>query len=204
MSHLKWQRSIEQIVLTSAGDGQRVVGLAALHPNSGVSRVAHDVARMLSSAGRNTLRLDASARIHTRSEPSAWTPKAGSMLPFIAKTADGYDVLRISVQGSDPGSGTLLAFEDRLSNEFAGYEKIVVDLANLIDPPAEAVNPLAVARVCDSLVLVCAVGRDRQQDLLSATGSLAGVGAKFTGFIANEHFMLTASRQLKTAPADKP
>ena len=193
MTVLQWQRSIEQIILTSAGQGKRVIGLASIQGKSGVGLVAHDLARTLSAGGSATLRIDASGLFTPGTEAHAWTPRADRFRPFITSTTDGYDFLCIlsasSAGNPAHGSASIPILKEHFADELSNYQRVIIELPYLREPPSTALNPLTFAIFCDPLLLICGVGRDRVSELRSAVKMLASVGVKISGVIANQHYV---------------
>ena len=194
MSNLQWQRGIERIALTSTGVGKRIVGLTSASPAAGVSLVCHHLARTIAASDLKTLRVDAGGSRDRPPGEAGWRPGTTRAAEFIRPAAGGYDLLRVGSAGDGPNSSCNPGMlRDVFAAELAGYARIVVEMPSLLDPGDAGVNPLAIAGVCDQLLFVCAVGRDRASEIGEALALLAGVGVEVSGMVTNEHMPANAA-----------
>lgn len=193
MSTPDWTRNIEQIALSATGDTNRIVGIAGIRAQSGVSMICHSLAKSLAAADMRTLRVDLHPRPATAPAGNpigveGWAPGRAKAQSWIKSTADGYDLLEVH---TTPLTRPLFANMQRLrevfAEEFAEYRRVIVDLPPLTDVDTESVNPVAAAGACNAVLLVIVVGRDLQPQVIEATRVLRGAGVSVTAAIANEY-----------------
>lgn len=188
MSPLSWQRSIEQIVLSGTGRSDRVIGLTSVHSGAGVSLICRHIARTIASSGRSALLID-------MSKPQPISNPA--IREDIATTPYGCDVLAgLAEDGSRALFDDLPRLREMLTTDFAGYDRIVIDMAPIFDNTDTGFNSVAAAAVCDRLFLVCAVGTDSRAEIASAVSLLKGAGVPLSGLISNEYMRVDVRKQL--------
>ena len=180
-------KEIERIHLATFGKGDRIVGLTAPYPASGVSVVAALLAERCKLSGTSTLLCDLSMADDDRFESSKWSPGDGS-----AGQAARLDPLGFDRLTPRPGKEDKFRFSDgkKLRNMFEQdlkrYNAIVVDLAAQGVEAQAAIDATVAATACDAVMLVCQVGSVTRPMLAAAAAALAEAGAPLRGIVANE------------------
>lgn len=180
-----WGRSIEQLLLIAVESKVRVLGVVSPDSNSGVSSLCHQLAEASQNAGWQTLLADFSET----SEGSAddeWNP--GETQPRITRSnRHAYDLLRVRITPATRSRfNNIGALQQALNDDLKRYDRIIVDLPPVLDASADALNPVAAARACDTVVMVCMAGRITRGRLAGAVSSLDAVSVRLGGLIIND------------------
>jgi Mrp family chromosome partitioning ATPase len=182
----KWVRPAEDVALALTTAGVRVVGVTAPVAGSGVSTLARMIARSLTQAKLRTLVLDLSGPVRADANGSAWAPGAGGAGQMTRRHESGFDLL---VANPTPetraifNNSTLL--KAALSEEFAQYAAVVIDLPAVLPDRDDVINPCGVALSCQALLLICPKWKVRRDEVKEAHARLASVGAQVTGVVFN-------------------
>ncbi|MGI9424905.1 MAG: hypothetical protein ACR2PA_17035 [Hyphomicrobiaceae bacterium] len=187
MSRVNWQRTIDQILLTGTGGDDRILGLTSVRRVSGVSLVSRYLARTLAADQLQVLLLDLSEAKSALSMDVDGPPDLGSIGEQIVASGQGYDLL---VGGSsEPDHGALVGLprlRGLLRTEFANYARIVIDMPPVLDESALGVNSIAASAMCDRLLLVTRIGRDKRAELTEVLSLLRGAGVRPSALLANK------------------
>lgn len=184
MTSSSLQSALEQIALSLPNRDVPIVGVLSLSASAGVTMVCRSLAFLVSSSAQPALIVDASARQPTNEVQYDAGWGFGTELPPIA-VARGYGILDLAKTGV--GRGGLARpnlIRDIVGKNSDRFHRVFVDIAPL-DSADALFNPLAMARACDGVVIVVALGADRHRDLAAAASNLKAVGAKLLGTVAN-------------------
>lgn len=184
MSSQNWKRSIEQIALTNAR--HRVLGLTSARRKSGVSLMCRLIARTLASSGTKTLLVDMSAPNPTAADADGMPLTAGALRGCIVPTAYQFDLLSGVENEEQRAFANLPRLRELLLNDLSDYQHVVLDLPPMLESDIGVFNKLAAAALCDRLLLVCAIGKDKQAEITEVAGLLRGAGVALSGIISNE------------------
>jgi Mrp family chromosome partitioning ATPase len=187
MRLLNWQRSIDQIVLTPSAQTNRVLGLTSSRRGSGVSLICRAVAKTLAAAGNRTLLIDLSEAPASRASPDAAASGAPPPDNVVRFDADGYDVCTPLAVAAGAPPLSLPRVRIMLAADFSAYHRIVIDMPPVFDDAESALSPIAMAALCDRLMLVCLIGRDTRTEVLEVASLLHSAGAELAGVVANEY-----------------
>ncbi len=183
MSVVTWQRSIEQIVLSTIREKPRVLGMASLRRGAGVSLVCQHLAKTIATSESKTLLLDMCEL--RAGKPDPVDPIAASEC-FVA-TEEGYDLFRArTIAERKELFGSLRNLREFLGGALQGYGSIIVDMPPLFDDADTGINAISAAACCDKVLLLCVIGRDTRGDLVEAVARLHGAGVSLSGIVANE------------------
>ena len=180
-------KEIERIHLATFGKGDRIVGLTAPYPASGVSLVASLLAERCKLSGTPTLLCDLSMADDARFDSSKWSPGDGSAGQAARADPLGFDRLT-----PRPGKEDKFRFSDAkklrsmFDDDLVRYHAIIVDLAAQGAEAQSAIDATVAATACDAIMLVCQVGSVTRPMLAAATAALNEAGAPLRGVIANE------------------
>lgn len=185
-----WLQPIEQVMLAAVDSKVQVLGIFSPDRGSGVSAVCLMLAECHSRTGTKTLLIDLSQTIEHSdddlSESEAWAPGDGAA-QLIQSHKGGFDVLAVR-----PSSRTRPMFNNvdvlrrMFKDELAAYEAIVVDLPPVLNARENRINPLAAARACDAVVMVCMIGMVTHQRVKATLSMLQTAGIQLGGTLANE------------------
>lgn len=180
-----WLQSVEQLMLSAIDNKARVVGIVSPEAHSGAATICRMLATCHASAGSKALLVDLTTDV-TAGMP-AWTPgpeAAGA----VEAHPDGYATLTAR---ASPVTRSLFNKVDSLrlmfDDSLAAYDAIVVDLPPLLDTPRDKINPLAAARACDAVIMVCLTDHLTQQRLEAATTMLSAAGVNLAGVVLDDH-----------------
>lgn len=197
MSLLGWQRSIEQIILTSTNARNRVLGLTSVRRGAGVSLVCRHLAKTVGVGGSKALLVDMSEPPESPPINSERQWSVAAIRERIVPSVHGYDLLAGHAGEGDYGLfGNLPRLREMLASEFLDYDRIIVDIPAILDAAETGFNAVAAAAICDRLLLVCAVGTDKRAELSEAVSLLKGAGVAISGVISNEHQRIDAREEI--------
>lgn len=180
-------RAIEQIALSSAANGHRVIGFTGVERHSGVSTIARCTAEVFENSGVKTLLVDLTQPVDRIAEGPAWLPGRDDPRQYISRRNDGADRLI-----ARPTAGTHAVFNNihsvrhSLAEELKDYSKIIVDIPPILEVTGHQINPAAAAAVCDAVLMVCVRGGVTFQQVTQAMAMIRSAGAKITGTVLNE------------------
>ena len=183
MTSLNWQRTVEQIALRNRR--YRILGLTSVASGAGVSLISRLTAKALAESGCRTLLVDLSQAVlaEGNAKAGAMTNIAGA----IANSPNGFDILSFS---SDDGRKIprMVDLRDFLRTDIAGYDNVVLDMPAVLDNDGEKVSAVSISAICDAMLLVCALGKDRRTDIDEVVNLIKGGGTQLVGVISNEGF----------------
>ncbi len=183
MTSLNWQRTVEQIALRNRR--YRILGLTSVASGAGVSLISRLTAKALAESGCRTLLVDLSQAVlaEGNAKAGAMTNIAGA----IANSPNGFDILSFS---SDDGRKIprMVDLRDFLRTDIAGYDNVVLDMPAVLDNDGEKVSAVSISAICDAMLLVCALGKDRRTDIDEVVNLIKGGGTRLVGVISNEGF----------------
>jgi Mrp family chromosome partitioning ATPase len=182
-----WWPAVELSTLTLAQAGHRCIGITGADGHDGTSTYARMIADVFARSGRSTLLVDLSCITTLAEAPSFWSPLGNDVTSFVIQDHEP------AVLVGRPNATNRLHFHDaalmrRMFTEtFASYEAIIVDLAQLANPPANGINPLPTAAACDAVILVGSRGRMTEASLQEAVDLGNAVKVNFAGVVFNDH-----------------
>lgn len=165
----------------------RVLGIISPQAGSGVSTLCKMVAGCYARSGVKTLLADFTLPVMTGNR-SVWVPGD-----------DPRDEMRADSGGYDnfAAQATLVTrsqfncvdnLRHLFNDDLAAYKAIVVDLPAILDNRDVSINPLAAARACDAVIMVCMTGRIKQTQVKMGLAELALAGVQIGGTIMNDAF----------------
>jgi uncharacterized protein involved in exopolysaccharide biosynthesis/Mrp family chromosome partitioning ATPase len=171
-----------------------IVGVAGITPGCGATTIARELAVQSAASGARTLLIDA---VPTVAQAGAESERGSPLVPGLGEAIDDVEALTTALRPITPNL-TFLPFGQssgvspaiRLSSHRTelsiaklkqDYDAIFIDLAAVsVSSDINALGP-----ELDGVLLVVAYGRTTLDDLSSATGHLALVGADVLGTIVN-------------------
>lgn len=182
-----WWPSVEQLMLAATDSKTRVLGILSPDQGAGVSVLCRMVATCFARAGIKALLIDLSSY----GDPSetarqAWEP---GLIPADAIQAEpgGFDMLVApGLIDARPVFNNVEALRAMFADQLAGYKAIIVDLPPVLGQRADLVNPIAVARACDAVIMVCLAGATSQRRIKTALTALGTAGVEISGTIIND------------------
>ena len=187
MSRLSWQRTIDQIILTGSTGNDRILGLTSLRRESGVSLISRYIARTLATDRQQVLLLDLSNAQSSVSTDLSQTRNLDLLRRYIVSSGQAYDVL--TAQAEEPAHGALVeppGLRELLQVTLADYARVVIDLPPVLYESALGVNSVAASAICDRLMLVTRIGRDKRGELTEVVSMMNGAGIQPSSLLANE------------------
>lgn len=183
MTSLNWQRTVEQIALRNRR--YRILGFTSVASDAGVSLISRLTAKALAESGCRTLFVDLSQAVLAEGNG-----KAGAMsntAAAITNSANGFDILSFS---GDDGRKIprMVDLRDFLRTEVAGYDNVVLDMPAVLDNDGEKLSAVSISAICDAMLLVCALGKDRRVEIDEAVNLIKGGGTQLVGIVSNEGF----------------
>lgn len=185
MALLSWQRSIEQIVLTTKG--ARLLGFTSVRRSTGVSLLCRQVAKASSDAGFKTLLVMLSESQGRGGRGNASKAAAASLRSYIVPSLNGYDLLPGRDGDARPLDFNAVRLREVLQTELTDYDRIICDLPPVSDETGDGLSAGTTAGMCDSVLLVCCIGEDRWGQVSEAAALLRRVGANVSGVVSNEY-----------------
>ena len=190
-------RIAEQIMLSAVESRIRVLGFTSPIAGSGVSTIARHVAEAFAHSGTKTLLLDMTA-------PVRGDPRAPQWLPGAPGAADAamVEFTGLSVLAADATERTRAQFNNieslqkTLQRDLATFGAIIVDLPSVVEEDANRLNPIAFARACDALLLVCLTGHIDRAELSEATAALKPAGVNLAGIVLNDYYATTLGAEI--------
>ena len=187
MKSMNWQRSIDQIMLTGAGGENRILGLTSIRRGAGVSLISRALARTVACAGMKVLLVDLSEATGVVSREEVGGDLPCNVRDLIEPSEFGFDVL---VGHSDETHEKALCNLPRLQRAFASeltdYACVVVDLPPVLNEEELGVNSVAAGAMCDRLLLVTRIGKDKRREMTDVVSLFAGAGVHPSALLANE------------------
>lgn len=195
-----WSRISEQIMLSAVESRIRVLGFTSPAAGSGVSTVARVVAEAFAQAGTKTLLLDLTTPVRTDARPPLWSPGAPG-----AADATRVEPSGLAVLTADASIGTRALFNNieqlqkTLQRDLATYSAIIIDLPAVADEEPTRLNPIAAARACDAVLMVCLTGHVDRSELNEATAALKPAGVNLSGLVLNDYYATTLGEEVADA-----
>lgn len=184
--------------MLAAVDGDsRVVCFLSAEAGSGVSTFCRMLAKSYAEAGSKALLVDLSRPVAEVSpDDESWAPGDG-VLQLIRRDEAGFDILSIT-----PTSKTRQLFNNvevlrkLFGEQLEGYGSVVVDLPPVLADSDRRLNPLAAARACDAVVMICMPNKVSRGHLSKAVTALNVAGVKLGGTIINDYHNPALGHQL--------
>ncbi|MCI4664774.1 MAG: hypothetical protein MRY74_08630 [Neomegalonema sp.] len=188
-----WISQIEQIAMTATRRRTRTLGLVSPDQGAGVSKISELMATSFAKAQHSTLLLSLREPVDFSDAPQAsWSPDATDASKYVMHDTRGFDVLSPA-----PTPATRALFNNvelmrrSIDGDLQRYSQIVMDLPNLNDTGADAINAIGPAVACDAVLLVCMTGRTTRNDARKAVERLQTAGANVAGTILNDEVNAT-------------
>lgn len=183
MTSLNWQRTVEQIALRNRR--YRILGFTSVASDAGVSLISRLTAKALAESGCRTLFVDLSQAV--LAEGNAKAGAMSNIAAAITSSANGFDILSFS---GDDGRKIprMVDLRDFLRTEVAGYDNVVLDMPAVLDNDGEKLSAVSISAICDAMLLVCALGKDRRVEIDEAVNLIKGGGTQLVGIVSNEGF----------------
>ena len=185
MTLLNWQRCIEQIVL--ANQQEKILGLTSARRGAGVSQISRLTAMTIATTGAKTLLVNMSEPGSLVVRYDNTSPMAKDLREHIVSTEHGYDLLAGRHDVVRLAFARLPRLREMLLNEFTDYKHVVIDLPPILEALGGGFNTITAAAICDRLLLVCALGRERRSEVVGVVSLLRSSGIALSGVVSNEH-----------------
>lgn len=179
-----WQPQIRKLALTNWGEGQRIIALAGIDAQSGVSTLCGELAAFSARSGRRTALLDVARPVARAAQ--GWRLDTA---PDDATTRDDAGFDRIAVACAEDGQS--LSDIGRLRggiDQLGAYDTLVVDIAPLREIGTRAVDGPAAAAACGRIYLVPLAGQIDRAALASTVSLLDASKIELAGLILNDRF----------------
>jgi Mrp family chromosome partitioning ATPase len=195
--HASWQNSAEQIMLAAIDNKARVVGIVSPDRQAGVSTLCRQLAEAYAASGARTLLIDLAERSPARGAPK-WRPGFDAAMATTA-TGHGFDLLVAQFTSESRALfSNVTTFRGLLDDNLASYEAIVIDLPALGGSDHDSINPVAAARACDAVLLLCLTGKVTQDQLMAAVREMQGAGVPLAGTVLNDRYAPTLGVAMAT------
>ena len=114
-------------------------------------------------------------------------PPSARRVASVIPSAHGYDILPCFDAEGQPVDSNAFHLREAHDKEFAGYERIILDLPPVLDQRANDSSALALAPLCERILMVCVIGETEATELSEAVSLLRGAGGIVSGIISNEY-----------------
>ena len=178
-----WLQSVEQIAVSAVVNGTRVLGFTGPEAGSGVTTLSRMLAEVLARSGVRSLLVDLS-----RPTENAGVPAGGDepWRRIVQNESQFHMLVAVPTSDSKFRFNNVAWLRQRLDQELADHDVIVLDLPPLITDRTDLINPVAAAAACDSVLMVCARGRVTRARLKEAVRLLLPAQVNLTGTILND------------------
>ncbi len=179
-----WLGAVEQVMLAAIDSKARVLGVLSPDSGSGVSTLCRMLAESRSSSGAKTLLINLTQ--YSDDTDDDWTPASGAT-QLVQLDAAGYDVLTARpTRATRAAFNNVQSLRELVNDELASYEAVFVDLPPVLDQSSNQINPLAAARACDAVVMVCMPGRTTHHRIKRTMEMMEAVGVQLGGTVLND------------------
>jgi hypothetical protein len=176
-----WPRSLETLMFMAHDAGIRTLGLANPDFCDGVSFLGRSIAEISADAGVVTLLLDLS---RPAVDQGGWNPRSNGTDVRVARDPAGFDIIYGDCTPASRGVFNNVAqLRNAINGKLASYGMIVINMAPVADIPDDAINPIAVARACDGVILVGTLGVTTRDQLERTMESMRSVEVKLIGSV---------------------
>ncbi len=187
-----WQPQIRSLALTNWGQGQRIIAVAGVDAQSGVSTLCAGLAAFAARSGQRTLLLQLSRPIAEAAD--GWrldSEPAKAALP----DAGGFDCLPAACHANGLSLTDISSLRRGL-DQLGKYDTIVADIAPLREIGTRAVDGAAAAAACRRIYLVALAGQIDRTAFASAMNLLDASRIELAGLILNDRFNPTLAAEL--------
>ncbi len=176
-------------MLAAADSKARVLGVLSPDRGSGVSTLCRMVAESFACSGVKTLLVDLTQTVVASREGCDWWDwvPGKNVAQIVKLDPGGYEIL-----AARPTNITRALFNnvDTLrqifNNELSEYKAIVVDLPAVLHQREDHINPVAAARACDAVIMMCVTGRTTKQNVNLTVRELGSAGVQLGGTVLND------------------
>jgi Mrp family chromosome partitioning ATPase len=181
-----WLRPIEEIMLAAVDSKVRVLGVLSPEAGAGVSTACRMLAESHCRSGAKTLLVDLTQTVQQAETDGAWAPGDGAA-QLIQVQASGVDLLAVRPTAETrPAFNNVDVMRRMFKDELAAYEAIIVDLPPVLNRREDLINPLAAARACDAVIMVCMIGLIKQHEVEETLSVLRTAGVQLGGTVLND------------------
>lgn len=192
-----WSRTAEQIMLSAIESQIRSLGFISPASGSGTSTVARGVAEAFARAGHKTVLFDLTADVRSDAKLPTWLPGGAGVAGALHVEATGLAVLTAD---STPATRALFNNVEHLQKvvrqDLSTYAAVVMDLPAVTEDETNRLNPLAAARVCDAVLMVCLTGHVDRSTLAEAVNALKPAGVNVAGVVLNDYYVSTLGKDI--------
>lgn len=190
-----WSRPVEQVLLAAEERKARTLGIVSPEPQAGVSALSRCLAETSARAGKKTLLLDLSQRVLTNAK-GGWRIGDGTA-QIIKSLPERYDVMdvRPTIE-SRSAFNNAGAMRQLLNEDLQPYEQVILDLPAVLHGKQDFVNPMAAARACDLVMLLCVPGKTSSGNLDQALSAFETGGVSLGGLVLNDDTNPTLGEQI--------
>jgi Mrp family chromosome partitioning ATPase len=182
-----YRDEVQKLLLTTIGNGEKVVAVTAAQPQSGVTTLCRALAAASAASGIRTLLLDLARPVASGHIVPPWLPGFMNVRHAISLDPLGFDLLTaVTTVKTRELFNTPAALRAILRGELTEYDAIVVDIAPLRPVVPRAVDALCAAASCDSVFLLFVANRDTRQQVIEAREALTQAGVQLAGVIVND------------------
>lgn len=183
-------------MLATVDSKTRVLGVLSPDVGVGVSTLCRMIADSHCRAGRKTLLVDLTQIVSDVEDDDGWAPGDGAA-QMIQRGDDSFDVLHAwPTIVTRPLFNNVDTLRRLFSEQLAAYEAVVVDLPPVLDQQESLINPLAAARACDAVIMICTPGRVTQQRIKQTVLTLGTAGIQLGGVVLNDVHNPTLGEEL--------
>jgi len=186
MHSVNWQRTIDQIILSTLSKDDRSIGLTSIRSGSGVSLICRYLAKTLAADRLRVLLLDLSqARTPVHAATKLSQPDA--LRKRIEPSHQGYD--QLVAHSTDPDDTPIIdlpQLRELLRTQLSDYDHIVIDMPPVLNEAASGVNPVTAGGMCDQLLLVTRLKRDNKAELIEVVSMLRDAGIQPSALLTNQ------------------
>ena len=179
-----WLFGVEQVLLAATSRNERVMGFVSPQSSPHVDELSRMVAETQTLSGVRALLMDLSDSFDGTEVGGPWGSEASDLSLAIIRDNNGVDRIQArSTNWSRYLFNSVPKLRQALSEDLAGYERIVVQLPMIGHAANGGINPLGPAAACDAVYLVCEPNAISRDDLSEGARTLRSAGANITGVI---------------------
>lgn len=188
-----WQPQIRKLALTSWGEGERVIAVAGVDGQSGVSTLCEGLAAFAARSGRRTALLDMAQPLAAAT--GGWRLDSAPA-SLIRHDPAGFDRLLVAGETDGRSVTDIARLRHGMEEHLGGYDTIVADIAPLREIGTRAADGPAAAAACGRIYLVALAGQIDRSAFASTMSLLDASRIALAGLILNDRWNPTLAAEL--------
>lgn len=181
---------VEQTMLAITDSKARIVGILSPDQLTKTSPLSAQLAECYAKSGVHTLLIELAENGAADDDDGSgnWAP-GDELSNYIVDCTAGFD--RLAARPSEttrPLFNNLDKLRRMMKSDLSAYDTIVVDLGAVLHAGQDSTpNPVAVARACDAVIMLCTTGETKHSDVRNAVTALGTAGVQIGGAVLDDH-----------------